>query len=235
MLNSIKIRIFVYQLTQAILAMLFLGITGYFLMENYINVSQKEKLKYIANFKEEEIRHYFTETKASLERAANSREFEDFYLTFRDVALIKHFTKFNQVFSAMSYINIAGDEEIKVVRNKVDEQTLTNISKNLTFQNSLKEPNKVIISPVEPSPELGEPVIRFMLSKNAYFGEKFIGTLVGTIPISKITDRLKDKIGKSGFFSLIDNNGNILFYPKKEKVFAKITGKGEKAEKLIAD
>ena len=236
MLSSIKIKILTTNIALVLLAMSSMWVASYFLMAHYITISQKRTLQYFADFKVEELEDYFTQIKDLAERTTDSREFKDFNITAKNLPLIELFTKFNKMFSVVTYVNKEGQEEVKVVKGKLSDRPLANISKDPVFQDSLRQRNKIVISPVRPSPELGEPVICLMLSKYTYFGDGFSGTLVGAIPISQIDDMLKeDKVEKFGFVSLIDNNGIILSYPRKDKIFTKITGEGKKAEKLILD
>lgn len=235
MFNSIRNKILSSQLSLALLAMLSLGIASYFLILNYLNSAQEEKLEYFADFEAEKIENYFIQSKVLLERMASSREFEDFHTTFKYMPLVKYFLKFSPAFSEISYVNIQGQEEVKVITGSPEEQNLDNYNKNLTFQRSLREPNEVIIGPVESSLQLGRPVVRFMLSRYAYFGDEFIGTLVGTVSLFQIGDMLQDKIGSSGFIALIDSSGNILSYPQEDKILTSIAGKSEATQKLLMD
>ncbi|MDD5165766.1 MAG: ATP-binding protein [Candidatus Omnitrophica bacterium] len=233
--TSIKNKILSSQLTIVFLAMFSLGMASYFLIFNFIHTSQKKAIENFAKFDAEEVENYFVQTKALLERIANSREFEDFHTTFRYLLLVKHFVKFNQVFPVISYVNMEGREEVRVENSSAHEDNLKNYSKNPAFQESLREHNKIIISSPELDSELGELAIRLFFSRYAYFGDEFIGTLAVTIPVSRIGDVEKDKIGKTGLVFLIDNNGIILTYPQKEKIFTPLIGRGTEIQRLLLD
>ncbi|MBF0121458.1 MAG: HAMP domain-containing protein [Desulfobacterales bacterium] len=196
---------------------------------------QKKCLANIASLYADEINHYICDEKDKLIRISESREVLDYAKKDKELPLISYFAKLKDDFSVLSYINKEGVEKVKLVKNKVSEN-LRDLSKTIIFQNALMKPNDVVILPIEKYSELGVPVMRLAIAKNFYFGNEFIGLISGTIPLSKITKNLsKVKIGDTGFISIIDNEGNILSYPQKDKIFTKIFGNGEEADNLISN
>ncbi len=235
MFKSVKTKILILQSSILLLIALLMGFTSHFMIIKHLTSVQKKCLANIASLYADEINHYICDEKDKLIRISESREVLDYAKKDKELPLISYFAKLKDDFSVLSYINKEGVEKVKLVKNKVSEN-LRDLSKTIIFQNALMKPNDVVILPIEKYSELGVPVMRLAIAKNFYFGNEFIGLISGTIPLSKITKNLsKVKIGDTGFISIIDNEGNILSYPQKDKIFTKIFGNGEEADNLISN
>lgn len=235
MLRTIKSKILFSQIVGALIIALSLGFSSFSLMVNALRAAQKEKMEFIASYMAEEIKHNIFNKKNIIERISKSREIEDYSKKYQDLPLKRYFIEFREEFPVLSYINEKGFEELKIVKGQFSEE-LRDISETVMFQDALWEPNKVFISPIEHSYLLGEPVMKFIIAKQSYFGEEFIGVVLGEVPLSEITREIsRIKVGETGFLSLIDKDGNILAHLQKDKILSKIIGEGKEAEELISN
>ena len=234
-LNTIKSKIFGSQLALVVLAVSLIATSSYFIMIKHLTNVQRDNLENIVDFKVEEIQHFFIENKDLLERASNNRAFEEYHISFKDLPLRKLFSEYQQAFPVMSFVDRNGDIEVETLKGRLCDHALSNIGGDPAFQISIKKGNVPVIGPVELNSELGEPAIRFIISRFAYFGDEYIGTLTGTVPLSKIGGKLKDKIGESGFITLIDGNGGVLCHPQMGTSPIRIKGKSKESEKLLSE
>ncbi|MEW6600550.1 MAG: ATP-binding protein [Nitrospirota bacterium] len=216
-LNSIRTKILLSQLGIVLFVSFVMGILSIILMKHYLETAQREKLEFIANEKANAIEHYLSSRKALMERIAEGRELVVYKKKYDDYTLTEYLNKFKNDFPVLSYVNEKGVEELKLVHG-MPSFKLRNVGGSAPFQTVFKKRNQAVMSPVEYSPEIGKPVLNIALGKYGYFGDEFIGVLVGAVPLDLITETISEtKIGKSGFCSLIGPEGNILFYPGDDR------------------
>ena len=235
MFRSIRTRVLTFQLALTLSAMLCVGSGGYFVISRYLNSGQKEWLQDHAVFAAERIDDYFIQNKTLMERLSTSREFQDYKRTFKELLLLKSFFDLNKTFPLLAYINIKGLEEVKVIGNGVSEHDYRDYSKDPFYQESLQKSNSVIITSVAPSAELGEPVVRLMLSRYAYFGAELLGTLEAAIPVSAIGILFERAVGKTGALCIVDKDGRIVYHPQKGRILTRLSGEGKEAAQVIGD
>ena len=235
MFNSLRFKILVFQLFLLLLVALSLGVFSYFFMAVYLKEVQEEIQNYIVKHVAIDIRNSLSNRCITFERVTLSQEFKSYHENSRDRALIEDFTKYKVQLPELSYVNKEGREEIKVINGKQSEE-YSDYGNSSFFKDAIAAPNKVIISSEEFSQELGVPVIRFALAKYSYFGDKFIGLCLGTVPLPDICDIKKTKIGKNGFICVINQEGKILSSSyKNSKLLSNIATEGEKAKQLITN
>jgi PAS domain S-box-containing protein len=235
MFRSIKTKILVSLIGMISLLAVILGVSSYVLMTHDLKDAERANLEFMARRMSVEIRNYFANKSAVIERVAADREIDDYAEKFQEMPLFRYFAKFEREFPVLIYVNEKGGEEVRVVNGALSGE-LRDVSSDPLYRRVMKRPNSVVIMQPEYSAELGEPVIRMGLQRRYYFGNEFKGIVFGYVPVAKITEDIYGaKIGKLGFVSLIDAKGTILAHPQKDKLFTAIMGTGKEAARLIAD
>lgn len=235
MFRSIKTKILASLLCVVSLLALTFGVSSYLLLKKELSSEHKNNMEFIAHRMTVEIHNYFENKTAIMERIASSSEVEEYAIKFREAPLANYLSKFKNEFSVLSYINEKGREEVKVVKGVMSD-SLHDVSKNTYFSTIMKIPNKVVTTSAEFSPEMEVPVVNMGIARRNYFGDKFMGIIMGSIPVSQITTDISGvKIGRTGFVSLINKEGFILAHPQQEKILNRITGKWKEGEDLVAN
>ncbi|WP_020674743.1 hybrid sensor histidine kinase/response regulator [Geopsychrobacter electrodiphilus] len=128
----------------------------------------------------------------------------------RDLPLVKHFTKFHKVLPRLSYLNRDGEEEVKVVNDKV-VQRFDNYRQTLWFAQAMSKPNQVVLGKVTTLPDSQEPSLPMAMARFNYFGNTFEGVLLAQVPISFLTQNFNNQqVGEHGFILLFDTSGHRL-------------------------
>lgn len=219
---SLKHKFLLCKSLSVLLAVLLLGTLSYWLMLDALTAAQREHLEFVAQDTAQEIEAYLDRQKELLQRI----ETTEYYQRKGDLPLAKYLSQFHQSFPMLIYLNQEGEEEFSIVKGKIGALPGNSISSTL-FQSALKKPNTVVLSPLQHSPELDQPVVWATFVHQLYFGEEFAGALAGAIPLSGIRGIYEGvRIGQTGYISLLDGKGVLLDHPQKELLFdqAKITG-----------
>ncbi|MFH1189609.1 MAG: cache domain-containing protein [Candidatus Omnitrophota bacterium] len=234
--RTIKTRVLFVNLLIVLLATLTLSYSNYLLVLNSHKQTYKEFLMDLAYLEAGETKNFLDNRIAEVEGMSKSREVEDYHINYRDVALTKYFTKFSEDFSKISYIGKNGQEEVKVVNGAVSENLL-DMSRDRYLREAMRNPNKVILAEAGHDAETGMPVMDMVMARHGYFGDEFIGAISASLPVSAIAKRIaENKVGKTGFASLIDKEGRVLYYPQEHRFLTKvdIIAKGKEAESLAS-
>ncbi|MFH0753682.1 MAG: ATP-binding protein [Candidatus Omnitrophota bacterium] len=231
--HSIKFKILSSQLILTVFTMLSIGGVCFFLIIHHMNDLQQERMQRFADVETEMIENTLRQQKILMERITISREFEDYAVTFKDMALIRHLSKFEAIFPVLAYVDQEGQEAVCVFRGRELDQGLGSYAKDAVFQESLRRQNMVVISPVTFNERLGEPVFQLFFSQYRYFGNEYMGTLVATLPVAAQKRVGFRKRGVVGDVVVIDLQGRIIYHSQKERLLTGLSGSG--TEKILAD
>ena len=199
----------------------------------FLSKDQKAELEFVAESKSDALQRKLLEISAQLKSIANNKVVQVYSTKFQDPVLSEYMADFKEVLPVLSYVNADGIEEVKVVNGDVSNQFIDRRD-DVLFRRAMKAPNKVFLSSVELSPELGLPALRMAIAKRAYFGDRFVGLISAIIPLARITKVVIDqKIGETGFCSVIDSDGTILAFPDPEKVLTRMYNDGKATEDFM--
>ena len=190
-------------------------------MVNPLKINQQKFIQYIAKDQAENLKLSLKRNEQIMERLVISEAVKRYSETFKEPMLLEYFYKFSGIFSEIAYLNEEGQELVKLV-NGVKSEKLIDLSKTRLFEETTREPNKVFTYLSLPSPEYSDAYITFALLRQNYFNE-FEGLFVGKITLSDFTKDIRDfQFGQTGFLILINKQGTILTYPKKNKLLQKV-------------
>lgn len=234
MIASLKNKLLAYLTGVIIFISLAIGLTSYFLMNEYLTKAITDELMLAAQMTSASLTQYLDRKKDMLERVGKGHEVEEYIFKYKSLPMLKYFGKFREEFPLLSFINKEGQEELKVIKG-TESDNYRNIGKDLFFQDALWAPNRTVISPAMLSEDLGEPAINMALALYNYFGDKFMGMIYASVPLSQLSSITEaTKIRKGGYISLIDSKGTVLIHGDKKYILKKIEGKGENSRSIIS-
>ena len=235
MFKSIKTELISSHLGVIFLAALILGSLSYLIMNKQLQDAQISHLSFIGEYSSHNMSNFLERKSNILERISMGKEIEKYGRAYQELQLIEVFSKFKKEFSMLCYINKEGCEEVKMIKGQPVVNGLQDISKSSYFNKALKAVDKAVIFPPEKSAILDEVVIKMALTRYSYFGDEFIGMVMGAVPFKEFSEELaKIKVGKSGFINVINDQGIILAHPYEDQIGRTITGQGKTAQQLIA-
>jgi len=236
MLTSIRNKILLTQISVAVFIGLSIGAVSYYFMLSTLKATQQSEMEHISKDALHGVFDYLKDTSAVIENIARSGEFESYTRSSRDIPLAAHFAKFQDTVPYLSYIGNNGKEEVKTIDGESTDN-LMDYSADHCVVNSLSTPNKVVISTMKKIGLHYESIITFTLAKFNYAGDTFSGILMGHVPLNRfVAETIAHiRVGKTGYVSLIDNNGTVLYHPQEGTFATSITGDGEIAEALITN
>lgn len=228
---SLKHKFLLCKSLSVLLAVLLLGSLSYWLMLDTLTAAQKEHLEFVARDTAKEIEAYLASQKELLERI----ETTEYYQRKGDLPLAKYFSRFHERFPGLIYLNQEGREEFAIFQGRVSELPGDSINRPL-FRMALAQPNTVLLSPLQYSPELDQPVVWAIYVHQRYFGDEFAGALAGAIPLSSISSIYQGiGIGRGGYISLIDRKGTLLDHPQRDQLQQPATLSGPDGERIQRD
>jgi PAS domain S-box-containing protein len=197
-----------------LLLTLTLGGAGVLVMYRELWQAQRARLEDGADRAAHEVLSALESHRSLLQRIAGGREVEDFPKYYRVLALTRYLAGFKNQFAWLSYVNAEGFEEaLTGLRRKGDEPA--DFGNDPLFLRARQSPGKVITGPVQASQILGQPVVRLALGIQQYFGDTFVGALIGAVPLSQITRSIApSRLGEGGRVLLLDAKGRLLYGPR---------------------
>ena len=221
MIQSIRTKILVLQIGLMLCVIVALGASTYFVMSQSLESSQQQNLEYLVQEVGKNIHGIIYTRKDLLERIATSEDVSGYVARQQDILLIGQFSKHAAKLPVLSYANINGVEQVKLVNGRVAHESRS-ISDTSLFIEAARHPNRVacVYSPTDN--EYGGPSLALGYYGMSLSGE-FTGFFRGLAPVSDITDSLIEmRIGKTGFILLIDSDGKVLSYPEHLSVADKV-------------
>ncbi len=208
-----------------------LGSLSYFILVDALTGVQRQQMIYESEVAAEKIAGFF---QAQANKLAQI-EGQDFYGKMGDLPLAKHLAAFEEAFPVLSVVNRVGKEDIRMVEGSVAFYR-NDWNDSEIFARALKNPNKVVFSNLAYSQDLKQPVIWAALARFGYFGDEFLGTTIGAIPISKVAHLVEDlHVGGSGYFTVVDRHGTVLVHPLPGYRLSPLTARGDQGGGLARD
>ncbi len=235
MIRSIRTKLVLSHLSLILFAALFLGSCSYYLFSKNLEEAEQEKLEMTAANAVARLEKFVAGKVAVMRRMAASREVDDYTETYRDMALTAYLSRFADEFHSLSFINPAGQEEVKVLEGKPSSH-LMDMGRCSCFLKAKSSPGKVVIDYFTHYQHESGPSFNLVIAKYRYFGNEFIGALLGHIPYSTISNELaKLPSADDDFITVIDRDGTVLITPETAHLLGTIGGSGRNAKALITD
>ncbi len=207
MRRTITTKFLAAQAFAIILSVIMLGSISLYLMVGDLKKARNESLTVLAS----QLAVGLESDVHALSDVMGRVETLNYHKNYRDLPLSQHFSKFQKLLPSLSWLNQAGQEEVKVINGKISQDYL-DWSKEPWLNKVLAEPNRVFINGPVTCSDLDAVVIEFVVARIDYFGDDFMGILRGTAPLDYLTQKLaSQKTNRSTSVTLLNAENKILF------------------------
>ncbi len=205
---KLRTKILGIQALAIMVTVVILGGLSYLLMFHTLLSAQQHNLEHLAHTTARDIGRSLTDLQGDFRALMISRDMH----RSSDLPLAKYLSRHQDRFPELTLLNQEGREELRLLRQRiVDPKELRNWRSDPLFEQAITRPNKVIISPVAFNPELGTQAINLAMAQVQYFGDRFEGLLIGSVPLTNIFTTL-DNSGKNTkhFLAVINAEQQVL-------------------------
>lgn len=211
MFLSIKKKIILSQMALFFTALGVLFVANYFSLKSEIEKVYFENISVLLFSQEQGIEDRLNKKFLILGRICESKEFQDYAVTNRDLALSKYFSKFKDEFSSISYLDQEGKAQVSVVEGSSTLDTQAFDLNDQRFLFSLLERKNEPAVKLRYSEGASVPMLDFYIARYQYFGDKFSGLIRASVPLEQFFAWISgEKPGKAGAYFLVDKESNIL-------------------------
>jgi signal transduction histidine kinase/ActR/RegA family two-component response regulator len=231
---SIFKRIFISQLALIIIASGVISLASYFFMVRLYNESQNETLRVISSSTATRVSTQIAQHQATLKEIAESREVALYAQKFQELFLAKLLGRYKEQFPVLAYVNQEGDQEFRLVNGEAGE-ALDNLADREVFRASLAAPNRAILGEVVLDPVLKTQVVQFAYARIDYFGDQFLGLILGQAPLAQVVVPSSSCIAKhKGYCRIVAPDGKILSDPESKNIMQPLVISNQNLGRLFA-
>jgi len=214
-----------------------LGASTYLVMSQALESSQRQNLEYLVQEVGKNLNTAIDNRKDLIARIAGSEDVARYISKQQDTLLIGQFNKYISRFPIISYANINGVEQLKLVNGRVS-QDMRSLSDTSLFIDAARHPNTPVCVYLPSEPGIQGPCLAFGIYGMSFFDE-FTGFFRAVVQVSAVASDLKNmRIGEKGFILLVDSEGRILSCPEEYSTADKLdtgqTGDADAYERLCA-
>jgi len=232
---SIFKKIFISQLALVIIASGVISLASYLFMVRLYNDSQNDTLRVISSSTAMTVAAKITQHRTTLKEIAEAREVALYALKYQELLLGKHLSRYQEQFPVLSYVDKEGNQEFRMVNGHVSE-THDNLSDQEVFRASLAAANQAILGEVVLSPELQGHALQFAYARIDYFGDQFLGLILGQTPLTRIiAPANKNAFQKKGYSRVVTQDGKILGDPEPENIMRPLTINSQSPGQFLAN
>ncbi|MEO5361777.1 MAG: ATP-binding protein [Nitrospirota bacterium] len=209
---SIRNKILISHFGIVLFVGLAIGGYGYYFISKHINTDEKKSLEFLTNTLKSRVLGVVAQRKSTLqlvsEKILDGDKLDVYTDKYGEYVLSQNLPKFSKEFPVLSYVNMKG-EEVRAV-NGIVFSGKSEIIASTIFKELMSEPNKIIVSYEQNNVDLGIPAVTFAMAK--YSGDKPIGFIRGSVPITTIASVLSEtEVEKSGFALLLDSRMTVIY------------------------
>ena len=220
---SIRHKLLLLQCGTVLVTTLLLGGLSYYLFIPTIFNLQQQQLQQVSREAAKDLQIYLD----NLIHTIESLDLEEFHGKYGDLPIeelfVRHFKHLSGTFPLISYLDQDGNETIRLVNSRPSEY-FYNHRLTPVIQAAMAEPNQVQVRVQKQSHGFDKPVLQLAITKVAYFGDEFLGTLLLTLPLSDLAPVfISIPLAEETFFSLVDQQQRLLLTPKNKGQFASLS------------
>ncbi|MBA3002929.1 MAG: response regulator [Desulfurivibrio sp.] len=220
---SIFKKIFISQLALVIIASGVISLASYFFMVRLYNDSQNDTLRVISSSTAMTVANKIAQHRTTLKEIAEAREVALYAQKYQELLLGKHLSRYQEQFPVLSFVDKEGNQEFRLVNGHAAE-THKNLSTQEVFRASLAAPNQAILGEVVLDPVLQGHALQFAYARIDYFGDQFLGLILGQTPLTRIIAPAdKGVFQKNGYSRVVTQDGKILGDPVPENIMKQLT------------
>ena len=216
---SIFKKIFISQLALVIFASGVISLASYFFMVRLYNESQNNTLRVISSSLALKIATKIAQQRATIKEIAEAREVALYAHKYQEPLLVKHLARHQEQFSVLSFVNQEGAQEFRLVNGHVDGEVSDNLAGQAIFAAALAAPNQAILGEIALDPVSKTQVLQFAYARIEYFGDQFLGLILGQTPLAPIISPTESCLSPQNVFCrVVAPDGTILGDPKAENI-----------------
>jgi len=231
---SIFKKIFISQLVLIVFASGVISLASYFFMVRLYNNSQNNTLRVISSTTAMKVATQIAELRATIKEIAEAREVALYAQKYQELLLARHLARYQEKFPVLSYVDKEGNQAFRLVNGHASE-TSDNLSDQEVFKASLAAPNQAILGDIVFDPVSQAKTLRFAYTRIDYFGDQFLGLLLGQAPLAKVIAPFSNCVSdKSGFCRVVAPDGKILSDPDPKNIMQKLVITDQNIGQLFA-
>jgi signal transduction histidine kinase/ActR/RegA family two-component response regulator len=216
---SILKKIFISQLALIIFASGVISLASYFFMVRLYNESQDNTLRVISSSTALKVATEIAQHKATLKEIAEAREVALYAQNYQELLLAKHLARYQEQFPVLSFVDQEGNQGFRMVNGHVTGEATENLAGQEIFAAALAAPNQAILGEIVPDPVSQTHVLRFAYARIDYFGDQFLGLILGQAPLAHIISPASSCISpQKGYCRIVAPDGKILGDPEPKNI-----------------
>jgi hypothetical protein len=205
MRRSIKLKVLAAQVGTIVVMALFLRGVGYRIVSRVVFDLRREQQMLLLRTGRDLFEYRLSDYRKRFKEIAANEITTVYAKKFNAPMLYEYWAAFQDEFPVLSFVNAKGLEEFKLVDGEISQQ-LDNIRMTPLFQNAMRTPGSVVVSPAILDGQKG-PTVRFAMNVVTFFDE-FIAVITADIPLANATEVFADHaIGETGTAFLVDHQG----------------------------
>ena len=223
MKNSKSINKKLITLQLAVLSMALIGvlIVSLYISNKYHMDSQKRYLRHITNDVNENIVQNINVIKNQLQIIGQDEALEHYIENNQESLLESFLYHYKDILPTICYIDEDG-EVLKKMQNGVFVDKVCDFKQYSLYQQTLNNPNKVVISSIEYSPTIKTYIFKFAFQKVGYFGDELQGIIAGDIPLENLINKNEFQDNQKMIFRIISKDGDIEFSSIPKEISTKV-------------
>ncbi len=231
---SIFKKIFTSQLVLIIFASGVISLASYFFMVRLYNASQNNTLRIISSSTAMKVATQIAQHKATIKEIAEAREVALYAQKYQELLLGKHLARYQEQFPGLSYVDNEGNQEFRLVNGHVSEAS-ENLAGHEVIRAAMAAPNQAILGDVVLDPVSQSHVLRFAYARIDYFGDQFLGLILGQTPLAQVIAPAGSCVSqKNGFCRVVAPDGKILGDPEPENIMRNLVMTQQDLAQLFA-
>lgn len=216
---SIFKKIFISQLILALFASGVISLASYFFMVRLYNESQNDTLRIVSSATAGKIATTVAQHRATLKEIAEAREVALYARKDQEPLLTGHLARYQKQFPLLSYVDQEGNQALRLVNGHLAGEPLDNLGNQEVFRASLAAPNQAILGEIVLDPALQTQVLRFAYTRVDYFGDQFLGLILGQAPLAHILTPAGSCLAPpKGYCRVVASDGMILGDPQAKNI-----------------
>lgn len=216
MFSSIRSRFTFVHFFMILFVAVLIGLMSYRLLVEALERLQKDKLSYVAASEAEHVAESIEAHERLLHRIAMGEVVARYSRSYQDKLLQEYFTRYQDHFHSLTFVNQQGLEELKVV-DGVNVTLLEDVSMSQLFEEIVWSKNQVITRIHLPAQPGQAAVLLSGFYRESFFGE-FEGIVIAKTLIPDLMQRFQGfQVGANGFLLILDSQGRILAHPDPAK------------------
>ncbi len=219
---SIRQKLLLLQCGTVFATTLLLGGLSYYLFIPTVFNLQQQQLQQVSREAAKDLQTHLHNLTHTIEML----DLEEFHGKYGDLPIeelfVRNFKRLSGTFPLISYLDEQGNETIRLVNSRPSEHFYNHQQVPVVLAANA-EPNKIHIQIQARSPGFDHPSLQLAITKIAYFGDEFLGTLLLTLPLSDLSPHFNAiPLAKNSFFSLVDQQQRLVLTADENDQFATV-------------